>query len=523
MDIEKIKKLRTIITENLRTQKGGVEGIEYIDVFHALTDMLAKQNHVVYGRRGCGKSLLLSDTEKKIPKDVGVVYLNCEDYKNHSFPNVLIEIIDAVFLKLESNLTAWFGPEKNLKKIIKDLRREMISLKSQPDERAENVKETVTHESAARDSSGLSVSGQLKSTVGEINSDLNIETTTSSQVTAEIEREYQNADSKVKRLSLKIPELKRQIVEFFRISNKTKSVFIEIDDFYHVARLVQPYVVDYIHRLCKDVPLYFKIATLRNSSSLFVERQGQPVGIQQRHDYQAINIDYSFQSFEKTSEQLKKIFLAFAAKADISEEEFDSLFKGVGFRRLVMAGGGVPRDCLSLFLELLVAAETSGEKIGKDEVRILSFDNFQTRIVELKDDSEKKDQVSLIKGIYVLRQFCLEKKTNIIMISDEMLQKNDALRKLISRLLDYRIIHLVTSATTHKSYSGTFAAYMIDIGCYANLRKLQGKMNEIDVSDARSKDELRATPVLNEVSVYDLWKSAPDNPEVALLEEPINI
>ena len=53
--------------------------------------------------------------------------------------------------------------------------------------------------------------------------------------------------------------------------------------------------------------------------------------------------------------------------------EVDALFKRTGFDRLVLAGGGVPRDCLSLFLEVLETVHSSGdERIGKDEIRILS-------------------------------------------------------------------------------------------------------------------------------------------------------
>src|ERR1019366_8674353 len=63
----------------------------------------------------------------------------------------------------------------------------------------------------------------------------------------------------------------------------------------------------------------------------------------------------------------------------------------VGPRIHVLAGGGVPRDCLSLFLEVLEAVQPpAGDgRIGKDEVRILSRANFERRIEELKQDSER--------------------------------------------------------------------------------------------------------------------------------------
>jgi predicted AAA+ superfamily ATPase len=104
-----LTKLRQIINENLRVQLGGPETVPYIDVSNALNDIAAKQNHVVFGRRGCGKTLLLHYSASKLPGEIRPLYINCEDFKKHSFPNVLIEILDALFAELEANLTGWLA------------------------------------------------------------------------------------------------------------------------------------------------------------------------------------------------------------------------------------------------------------------------------------------------------------------------------------------------------------------------------------------------------------------------------
>ena len=217
---------------------------------------------------------------------------------------------------------------------------------------------------------------------------------------------------------------------------------------YHLRRADQAFVVDYIHRLCKDLPLYFKIATIRHASTLFVERERQPIGAQERHDYQPINIDYTFSDFARTRAQNWHILREYAQRAGMDDSELNSLFKGEGFSRLVMAGGGVPRDVLSLFLEVLTNQER--ERIGKDEVRILSRSNLERRIEELKQDSQGDEQDSLLRGIYILREFCLEKKTNVFMVQEQMLQQNEDWRSLFNRLMDYRVIHNAGSALTHK-------------------------------------------------------------------------
>jgi hypothetical protein len=259
---------------------------------------------------------------------------------------------------------------------------------------------------------------------------------------------------------------------------------------------------------------------LRHASSLYIDREGQPIGAQERHDYQPINIDYTFADFGRTRDQNRKIFHEFGKLANMTPSQMDGLFKGEGFDRLVMAGGGVPRDTLSLFLEVLSDVQAhEGDRIGKDDVRVLSQSNFQRRIEELKQDSEGGEQDVLMRGIYALRQFCLTKKSNVFVISEQALQQRDDFRNLVNRLLDYRIIHNAGTALTHKSQSGTYQAFSIDIGCYAHLRKLDGRFNEINLADRDAKDKLRSAPVFGLAEFEALFQSTPKDVETALLSD----
>jgi hypothetical protein len=149
-------------------------------------------------------------------------------------------------------------------------------------------------------------------------------------------------------------------------------------------------------------------------------------------------------------------------------------------------------------------------RIGKDDVRILSRSNFERLIEELKQDSEGGEQDTLIRGI-LLREFCLNKKTNVFVVPERMLQQRDDVRGLIYRLLDYKILHNAGSALTHKSQPGTYQAFAIDIGCYAHFWKLDGRFNELDLSERSIKEKK-----------FDaLWGSTPSDVEAALLTEPI--
>jgi hypothetical protein len=508
-DTAKLDDLRLKINESLRVQRG-TESIDYINVGNALNDASARQNHAVFARRGCGKTLLLHTSASQMKQEYAVIYLNCEDFKRHSFPNVLIEILKSIFLEIDAHLYGWFGRKRRLKEIVKTILARLEKLKNESD----SVSEDVRHKTASAENDQFGIDAALgidsakvagKGQIGSSSSD-------------EIERTFKLYREKLTELDHWLPDLKREIREFFELSKEKKFIFLQIDDLYHLRRTDQAFVVDYIHRLCKDVPMFFKIATLRHASSLYADRQGQPIGAQERHDYQSINIDYTFSDFNKTSAQNWEILKTFGDAVDLDSADLDELFKGQGWNRLVMAGGGVPRDVLSLFLEMLSRTDVgAGEKIGKDEMRILSRENFERRIEELKQDSQDEEQGDLLKGIYIIREFCLEKKTNIFMVQERLLQQNDALRALFYRLMDYRIIHNCATALTHKSAEGTFQAFAIDIGCYAHLRKLHKRFNEIDVSDRDARERMRSAPIIDQKELVEIARNLPSNVEEALL------
>src|SRR4051812_354814 len=113
-DQDKLQKLRALITEGLRVQRDG-EAIRYINVGHALEDACAKANHTIFARRGCGKTLLLHASGGMLKQNLRAIYLNCEDFKQHTFPNVLVEILRALFLEIDRNLSGWFGRKARTK------------------------------------------------------------------------------------------------------------------------------------------------------------------------------------------------------------------------------------------------------------------------------------------------------------------------------------------------------------------------------------------------------------------------
>jgi len=125
------------------------------------------------------------------------------------------------------------------------------------------------------------------------------------------------------------------------------SMFIYFDDFYHLNFTDQPFVADYILRLCKDLDIYFRIATIKHRSNLYVRDSSQKIrGIQKSAEHSSIDLDFSLENFDRTRDFLSTILTNLCKTC--SCENFLSFFVKTenGIDRVIWASGGVPRDFL---------------------------------------------------------------------------------------------------------------------------------------------------------------------------------
>jgi hypothetical protein len=68
----------------------------------ALPRAVARQHHLVFGRRGSGKSSLLHKAMNDLSLDRRpVAYIDLEVFKDHSYPDVLLSILIKIFSEYE--------------------------------------------------------------------------------------------------------------------------------------------------------------------------------------------------------------------------------------------------------------------------------------------------------------------------------------------------------------------------------------------------------------------------------------
>ena len=199
---DKLSKLRQVITENLRVQRA-VELVEYVSVGSALEDVCAKQNHTIFARRGCGKTLLLHHSSRILPKEIRSIYLNCEDFKRHTFPNVLIEILSSLFKEIKGNLSGWFGKKRRTRELIQDVLNRLTVLQKASDVQSEEVKKTTGTESVE------TFAGSAGAEAYSLN--IKADGSLSNRRREEIERTFKLHKEKLQELDRWLPKLKSQI------------------------------------------------------------------------------------------------------------------------------------------------------------------------------------------------------------------------------------------------------------------------------------------------------------------------
>ncbi|MFQ3275041.1 MAG: GTPase SAR1 family protein [Candidatus Nanohaloarchaea archaeon] len=471
------------LEENTRSSSNA--GLEFIDPRNYRNRLVNEQNHAVFGRRGSGKTTLMNSFNEE-NTDIVKIKVNLEDYKDFSFPNVLIKVLQAFLREIKRDLYDYAGwnPRKRweIRKVISEIDRELENLEGQFME-SDEYEEQIIETSEKTDSS----------TVGSETS--GVKFGLKSSETLEKERKRNIEKSKV---------VKRKIGSFKDIINSTSdildnSIFLMLDDFYFVKRQDQPFVADFFHLLSKDTRLFLKIASIRHRTDLYTNAKESYYGIELSHDAQKIDLDYTLDRFDDMKDFMKEL-LRQAFDNTETELDINEIITDNGFNQLCLAAGGVPRDFLSIFIDVANGWEgTDGKRISKPDVTESALRNFSSKKDSFKKDSaDEKEELELYLN-YIERKIVEEKRKNMFLVSNERIDDYPLIDQAIKELMDLRMIHLVDSNTSSAPSDGTmYSAYMVDIGLYPNSRPRNFDQIDPGVRDEQyRRDNIRAAPKIN--------------------------
>ncbi|MFC3700402.1 hypothetical protein ACFOND_02020 [Reinekea marina] len=479
---EDIAKILRYIEENMRVTEQ--TSIEYLDSQGNIDRLNIKQNHIIFGRRGSGKSLLLKSLRKN--NNFSCISVNMEDFKDISFPNSIIQVQKAIIKQLlpaitqvHKKLTLAYWKQtlpliRKLKKQIKILDDQLIH----PDEYDKSIKEK----------KGGKVFGRGKSKAG------GNEVETGAEATEEIETTKQIKIDKLDDLKNKLTDVKELFSESAELIDK--DIYLILDDFYFIKKDEQPYFLDFFHRVSKNTPLYLKVATIKHRSKLYVQDDSY-IGIEIPHDAQTLNLDYSLQDFNELVIFMKNLLQHINEKVGV-EIDYNKLITDNAFRFLCLASGGVPRDFFSLIISL--GSLLGGEKaISKPNVIEKAIENVANKMESFKKDAAD-EEVLLEHYLRIIKYDIIEnKKWNAFLLSNTEVQNHPQIHQAIKELVDLRFLHLVNSNTSASNSDGTrYSAYMLDIGLFPNSNPRGFQQVEPGQKDEHHReDKIRSAPKLD--------------------------
>jgi AAA+ ATPase superfamily predicted ATPase len=511
MKQDEILKLTNYIEENIRSSNSS--GLSFVDTRNFLSRLSLKQNHVVYGRRGSGKtSLVKASIDGKKHLDV---YIDIEDFKDITFPNVVIRILIEMFSEVDKKISTSYPFYKlsfkafKVHNRIRSVKKSLEAYMYEPDQETQDIN---TKESYGE---GLGVKFKESAISG------GVQTTRSKskEVNKTVTR------NKLDFLRIELPNYKT-LINTMSLLFKNQPIFLILDDFYFVNMDTQPELIDYFHRLSKDTPLYLKVATIKHRSKLYKRTASTFIGTESPHDIQEIDMDYTLNNFDELQTFMQQL-LNKAIEDSKAILDFGDIFTGDGFTQLCLASGGVPRDFLSLFVLLSNKYLLHEQRIGKVEVNDIAITNFNSKFDSMNKDSGN-EKMLLEEYLNKIKKYVYnEKRTNVFLISKDDLKTNAQLRQAIRELVDLRMLHLVDENTSKAPSDGQqYEAYLLDIGLYDNSRPRNFQPIEPGHRDEKSrKDDLRSSPVLsaefiNNIKIVEKTPDGPDSVSVVKPSQP---
>jgi hypothetical protein len=510
LESDKVQKFARKVEESTRSTREGVKF--FIEpASGTLSRAKTKRHHIIFGRRGSGKSSLLAKVSEDLTVDRSpMAYVDLEEFKGHSYPDVLLSVLikalsefktwlDTAALHPANKTSFWskfFGAKprrgafnksktQQLSADLAALIDELNEALFQSDEvkRQTLVKRDSTEELHTALSVGLGGAG--------IPAKLDAADNATS-------KDSFGTESRAEYISKKVELLHRNIMRYKDVFKRMVELadgptFLLLDDLYHIRWEDQAQVIDYFHRIAKGSNLWIKVGTIRHRSRWYVFGN-PPFGMKLGDDAEEIDLDVTLEKYDLTKRFLLRILENFVKEAGLVLDDFVT----DGARdRLVLASGGVARDFLTIFRRALdVAREriargemAHGEKIGAEDVNRAAGENDKFKREDFSRDAGSEEQGRLLGSFEKASDFCLTKATANCFLVDKDITGEEV--KDIAELVDLKFLHHVKSRVTvrdrpHRLYD----AYMLDLSQYAGERARQN-FDIIEFWGPNADDSLR--------------------------------
>ncbi len=482
----KVDDLLTMVEEAARSTTEGVK--RFVEPAPGtLRRATSRRHHIVFGRRGSGKSSLLRKAAADLTLDRRpIAYVNLEAFKGHSYPDVLLSVLISALQEFKVWLAtaavhpatkssfwkALFGSRPNRASYnrndaarLSDLLAVEIGHLRDELGRTDAAVLRVRTEDQTTERDGLELGVRIGNEAAAVRMGAGEERAVVES--EQVEERYRRS---------KIDYLHRQVLQYQALFKQLADLsqgdaYLFLDDLYHIRRSDQASVVDYFHRIAKDHHLWLKVGTIRHRTRWY-SHGDPPTGIKIGDDADEIDLDLTLEKYSLAKDFLLKILSNFAEAAGVTP--LMAFMTDGAVDRLVLASGGVARDFLSIFRRSVnVARERAGrqqvDKVNVEDVNVAAGEYHSAKRGEFELDTSD-DSASLAEQFQQLRAFCLDgNNTNCFLLDKE---QSGPEVDMIHELVDLKLVHPAKSRVTVSGRRGkVYEAYMIDLSEYAGAPK----------------------------------------------------
>lgn len=260
-----------------------------------------------------------------------------------------------------------------------------------------------------------------------------------------------------------------------------KPIYLFLDDIHYLESKEVPRLLDLLHGVSRDNPVWLKVAGIRHQTRWFIPHP--PTGLQTGHDASIINLDVTLEQPQRARNFLINVLRGYVKQRNALPE---SRFLGSpAIDRLVLASGGVPRDFLSLCASALQIARqrSSARTVGVQDVNNAAGAAAQTKLQELEDDAAaaRGGSQALVEALNIVRAFLINEK-QITFLRIDFLDKENNPREYsqMQALMDLRMLHLIHSSVSDPHHAGRRSeVYLLDLSQYSGTR-LKQKLEVLD-------------------------------------------
>jgi len=248
-----------------------------------------------------------------------------------------------------------------------------------------------------------------------------------------------------------------------------KNLFIFLDDFHVIDISTQPKLLGFLYSVTRGNNLFLKLSAIEKLTRSWDSKAH--AGLQVPHDAQTIKLDYNLTMPDKAASHIEGILDAHAVYCGLPAVRFLCTSGGV-LSRLVWVSAGVPRDALNMFAQAMTKATAEGRSlVSVTNVNVAASEMVSQKLRDLEVDvPEGSIETHLASALETVKDFCIKKeRKNAFLIEI----RNDPFYQNILKLVDLRLVHVISEGITVGEAGRKYVALILDYGFYTGIRAAQ--------------------------------------------------